>query len=220
MNVIETLEGVTGASGLQRYVDLTRKKLFDARDNIRKSPFAALLPKDFSEVDSAVANGNSLGIASAAPFCMMSGFDSVLIQYIRGVTPRKGVMGNGPTRITRDTRTIEHIDYAVTKYVAFGGRSLYNVDVPDQSKWKSDAFSKVVLNYSVVESSDPASRIAGCVEEPDVQHGSPATFNPFIALLESYAALTAMEGRFLALQQSALDDLKSVKKIDATLRRA
>lgn len=226
LNVIQTLEGITGPSGLQRYVELTRQKMPTVTDNIVKSPFFSLLPKDFSEVDKSAANGNGGGASTTVPFCMMSGFDRVQIAFTRPVmgNPRTGTPFSPGSSTTRDTRSIKHIDYTVVKYIAYGGRPLYNVDVPAQSTWKSDSFSRVVfhrISYAdVVQSSEPIAKTAGCLEMPNAPQGSPEVFSSFTTLLGAYAALAAMEGRFLALQQSALQDLESANKLDAALKHA
>jgi hypothetical protein len=226
LNIIETLEGVTSESGIQRYVDLTRQKIPGARDSILKSPFSALLPKNFSEAVQPDANGNAVGSSTNAPFCMMSPFSGESIGFVPGQmgNVRTGTSGYPAENTMRYTRTIEHINYAVTKYVAYGGRPLYNVDVPQKTAWQPDTYRKVQVerfDYAPVpKSSDPDSKLAGCVEMANVANGSPESFATFTDLLGGYSVLAAMEGRYLALQQSALQDLDSAKKLDATLKHA
>ena len=212
-NVMSTIQTMTGDGGIKTRFPLLNEKFKLRKAEVVSHPLSRLLPKDF-DLPAKEGDEKQNLLTTPASMCLMSGIspDTIHKEVLKDVGPNDHLVVSGFLQDVRETRLLKKVQYEVTSLKAFGGRKAFEVKMKSPETWGSDSWSRVVRHQTDWKdrelSSEPRSKLDGCVEIDDSANGSPRSFSAFQGYLQGYAGLVALESRLLALQYVGEDDLK------------
>lgn len=113
------------------------------------------------------------------------------------------------------------IPYKVDRYIAYGGRPLYNVQRTSKKKWTQLTWSmttRVAEGHQEVLSTDPIHTLEACTQLPGAANGALELFSHFMDFLKSYTAHVAIESRLLALRDEGKRTLETCEHLERQIQ--
>jgi arginyl-tRNA--protein-N-Asp/Glu arginylyltransferase len=229
-NVMSTLQAMTGDEGIRAALPLFREKLKLRQHDLMSLPFVDLLPQGFgsSSMFSPLLEDEFLGPSGAndaaywsrvrgdLESCLRSPFTEEYIRSERLTNlPTTSAPNPPPYGFINDIRyttVLKYVKYHLGRYVTYSREVAYTIEMLPKESWVTRSWSKVMQTHTheptKTLSSDPERLLAPCIEIADSGNGAPEIFEVFQSYLAAYSNLIVLEARLIALQDSAVIDLK------------